>query len=239
MERPVLFAVEIDADHRLAVDRELQERYGHHYDIECVASPDEAADRLRELAAGGRAVAVVLAAQQLGEKTGGQVLDEVRALHPHARRALLVDWGEWGQHTTGEAIFDGIAHGRFDHYVLRPTCSPDELFHQSVSSLLLEWAEANRAAPYTVHIVGESWSGRAYELREALQQCAVPHNFCLVDSDEGSQILERVGPEVELPIMVFPNGEVLANPSNEEVAVAAGGTVDPARTDFDLVVVGA
>jgi len=86
--------------------------------------------------------------------------------------------------------------------------------------MLLDWAEANRAVPYTVHIVGESWSGRAYELREALQQCAIPHHFCLADSAEGSALVAAAGKGVELPIMVFPTGQVLVNPTNAEIAVA-------------------
>ena len=101
------------------------------------------------------------------------MLAEVRRTQPHARRALLIEWGDWGQNPTGEAIFDGIAHGWFDHYVLRPSSSPDELFNHTISGLLLDWAEARRASPYTVQVVGESWSGRSYELREALQQCAI------------------------------------------------------------------
>jgi thioredoxin reductase (NADPH) len=44
----------------------------------------------------------------------------------------------------GEAIFDSIARGHIDHYV-----------------------------------VGTSWSGRAYELRQTLGRCAIPHSFCL------------------------------------------------------------
>ena len=170
---------------------------------------------------------MVLAGQWLAGMTGSELLDEVRHLHPHAKRALLIGWGDWGQKATGEAIFDGIADGRFDHYVLRPSESPDELFHQTISSMLLEWAEANRAAPYTVHVVGESWSGRAYELREALQQCAVVHNFCLADSAEGQALVAAAGDGAELPLIVFPDGTVLENPTNAEIAVAAGGTGQP------------
>jgi thioredoxin reductase (NADPH) len=239
MDQPAIVAVDGDFEALSAVERELGERYGRHYSVVCLQSPAEARTRLQAFAAAGADVALVLAAQWLSGTTGSQVLDEVRRTHPHARRALLIEWGDWGQNPTGEAIFEGIAHGRFDHYVLRPTDSPDELFHQSISSMLLDWAEANRAAPYTVHIVGESWSGRAYELREALQQCAIPHHFCLADSAEGSALVAAAGKGVELPIMVFPTGQVLVNPTNAEIAVAAGAPVSPERMEFDLIVVGA
>jgi thioredoxin reductase (NADPH) len=105
--------------------------------------------------------------------------------------------------------------------------------------MLLEWWDASRTAPHTVHIVGESWTGRAHELREALKQCAMAHSFCLADSDEGRALVAAAPAGAELPLVVFPNGTVLENPSNAEVAVAAGGAVNPARADFDVIIVGA
>jgi hypothetical protein len=90
--------------------------------------------------------------------------------------------GERGDPATGEAIFGAIAQGRIDHCVLRPASPPDELFHHAISGLLLDWAEAQRTSPHTVFIVGESWSGRAYQLRKVLGRCAMPHSFHLADS---------------------------------------------------------
>lgn len=239
MDLPVLLVVEADDRSRDLVEVELAVRYRTHYQIICVATGLEAVSSLDDLARSGVDVALVLAAGSLAGSSGVDLLSRVRRFHPHARRALLVDWGDWGQSPTGEAIFDGIAHGALDHYVLRPTTSPDELFHHTVSGLLLEWAEAHRTSPGTVHIVGSSWSGRAYELREALQQCAVPHSFCLVDSEEGRRLMADVGEVDQFPIMVMPNGHVLVNPTNAEIAVAAGGPVEPEGMEFDLVVVGA
>jgi thioredoxin reductase (NADPH) len=202
-------------------------------------SPHEARACLEDLAAAGEEVALVLAGQGLSGMTGSELLDEARHLHPHAKRGLLVAWGAWGDRATGEAIFDSIAHGRIDHYVLRPSASPDELFHQAISSLLLEWAEARRASPYTIYVVGESWSGRAYELRDVLGRCAMPHSFCLADSSDGRALVAEAGEGAKLPIVVFPDGTVLTDPSNADMARAAGSPVNPGRMDFDLVIVGA
>lgn len=239
MDLPVLLVVESDDGPRDAVEQELVDRYGRHYRVVSVATGIEAVASLDDLARSEVDVALVLAAQSLTGSSGTELLSRVRRFHPHARRALLIEWGDWGQSPTGEAIFEAISHGSLDHYVLRPTTSPDELFHHTVSGLLLEWAEAHRTSPGTVHVVGSSWSGRAYELREALQQCAVPHNFCLVDSEQGRRLTAGLDPIEDLPIMVMPNGQVLVNPTNAEIAVAAGGPVEPDGLEFDLVVVGA
>ena len=72
--------------------------------------------------------------------------------------------------------------------------------------MLLEWAEAQRTSPYTIHVVGESWSGRAYELREVLERCAMPHSFCLADSNDGRALAAEAEEGAKLPIVVFPDG---------------------------------
>jgi thioredoxin reductase (NADPH) len=239
MSQPVLLAIDNDEKLLGDIERELRDRYARHYQVVCVRSPAEARVHLADFAASGVEVALVLAGRSTAEALASALLAEVRQFHPRAKRALVVAFGDWGQKGVGDEIFEGVADGRFDHYVLRPAEPPDELFHQTISSMLLEWGEANRAAPHTVHIVGESWTGRAYELREALKQCAVVHNFCLADSDEGRALIAAAPVGAQLPLMVLPNGMVLENPSNAEVAMATGGAVNPERVDFDVVIVGA
>jgi thioredoxin reductase (NADPH) len=239
MPGPVLIAVEEDAGALRDVERELRDRYARHYRVICMRSAREGRACLEGLAVASEQVALVLAGQWLSGMTGSELLEQARHLHPHAKRGLLIAWGGWGDPATGKAIFDSIAHGRIDHYVLRPSGSPDELFHQAISSLLLEWAEARHISPYTVHVVGESWSGRAYELRDLLGRCAMPHAFCLADSDDGRALVAEAGGNAKLPIVVFPDGTVLTDPSNAELARAAGSPVRPERMDVDLVIVGA
>jgi thioredoxin reductase (NADPH) len=233
-------AVDADPGALRDVERELRDRYARHYRIMCLSSPNDARVQLKELAENGDDVALVLAGQDLAGMTGTELLGEAGHLHPHAKRGLLVHWGSWGDEPAGEAIFDAIAHGRIDHYVLRPAAEPpDELFHQTISGLLLEWAETRRAFPYAIHIVSDSWTGRGYELRDVLSRCAIPHAFSLADSDEGRDVLARAGEITDLPVIELPNGRFLYNPSDAELSLAAGSKVHPEREDFDLVIVGA
>jgi thioredoxin reductase (NADPH) len=140
---------------------------------------------------------------------------------------------------TAEAIFESMALGRIDYYVLKPAEPPDEVFHQSISSFLLDWARTQRVTPYTTRIVGESWSGRAYELREVFQRCAIPHSFYLADSHEGRELVAQADGEARLPLIVLPNGRILSDPSNVQIAEATGASVEPEEDDFDVVIVGA
>jgi thioredoxin reductase (NADPH) len=239
MTGPVLLAVDENPDSLRAVERELTDRYSSTYSIHATCVAADALARLERLAADGEEVALVLAGQWLEGTTGTELLREVHRLHPHAKRGLVIPWGGWGDQATGQAIFDAMAHGRIDYYVLRPTSPPDEVFHQAITSFLLEWTQSRGSSPYTIKVVGDSWSGRAYELRDLLGRCAIPHSFCLADSDEGRTLLEAAGAGAKLPLVVFPDGTVLRNPTNKEIARAAGASVDAENKDFDLVIVGA
>ena len=186
MSRPVLLAVEDDPEALRAVEAELRERYARDYAVVCEGSTETALRALERFASDGEDVALVLAGQWLKGMTGSELLQRVHQLHPHAKRGLLIEWGGWGDPPTGEAIFDAMAHGKIDYYVLRPSWTPDEVFHSAVSGFLLEWSHSQRTAPHTIYVIGESWSGRAYELRDVLERCAIPHAFCLADSEKGA-----------------------------------------------------
>lgn len=238
MPAPVLLAVDVEpalAD----VERELRSRYEGSYRVICTGAPDEALEALTELAEAGDEVALVLAAHSLSESTGGDVLERAHQLHPHARRALLIGWGDWGDVEAAKTIFDLMGLGRIDYYLLRPAVSPDELFHHAVSGFLLEWTEARRIAPHTIRIVGDGRAGRAHELRQTLQRCAIPHAFYLSDSPDGRSALAKAGAEARPPCVILPDGTVMNNPTNREIADATGVSIDHEGRDYDIVILGA
>ena len=239
MALPVLLAVDDDPDKRGAVETELRERYSRDYTVLCDESCAAALRTLERLRSEEVPVALVLSGQWLSGMTGGELLGRVHQLHPHAKRGLLIEWGGWGDRPTGEAIHEAMAHGRIDYYVLRPSGRPDEVFHQAVSSFLLEWSHSQKIAPHTIHVVGGSWSGRAYEIRDRLERCAIPHAFCLADSEKGREVLSGVEGDFELPLIVLPTGTTLSNPSDADIAAATGAWVDATGGDFDVVIVGA
>jgi thioredoxin reductase (NADPH) len=237
MSTPLLVAVDDDPDLLRDVERELRNRYEPDYRVCCLPSTDEALATLEALAAAGEEVALVLAGEVLSGAPGTALLAEVRRTFPQAQRVLLIRWGHLGDPRTGEAIFEAIARGRMDHYLVRPAPPPDEQFHLAVSSLLLAWAYARHSAPNTIAVVGETWSGRAYELRDVLERCAMPHRFLLAGSEEGRVLLAGAG-ERRFPLLVMPDGAVLEDPTDADIARAAGTAVDPDRDHYDLVIVG-
>src|SRR2546423_1612225 len=234
MSVPALLAVDADAVALGLVERELRGRYSDSYQVICTASPDEALAIMAQTAESREEVALVLAGQRLPGTSGGDLLERAGLLHPHAKRALIVDWGEWGRVDAAKAIYDSMALGWIDYFVFTPTVSPDELFHQAISSFLLEWTEARRIAPQTIRVVGEVWEGRAHEIRSTLQRCAIPHAFHLSDSKEGRAVLEKADPEAKLPLMMLPDGSVLSDPTDREIADVSRAAGEPEKRDFDL-----
>jgi len=238
MGHSFLIAVDEDRDALAVVESQLVRRYAHDYRVECLADPVHALSLLTELAQGGEEVTLVLARNPPGSTIGFELLDHVRRLHPNAKRALLVPADAWSHEATAEAIRVSLTLGRIDYYVPSPAAALDEEFHESVASFLLEWARDRGLAPQTIHVVGKTWSGRAYELRKTLEQCSIPHTFCLADSDLGRKLLANAGADPKLPVMVLPDGRIMNDPSNAELALASGAPAGLAELAYDAVIVG-
>ncbi len=217
---------------------QLAERYATHYRIETVRTPHDAGDLLDRLAADGRDVALVRAGPAAFAGADGGLFDHARREHPQAKRALLISPNVWTDPIEAATIRGAMALGRIDYFLLEPGPPPDEVFHEGISSFLLEWARERRLVPHAVHIVGDEWAGRAYELRAVFESCAVPHRFSLADSEQGREILAKAGPDARLPLMLLPDGRALSDPSNAEIALAAGAPEILEDRTFDLLIVG-
>jgi thioredoxin reductase (NADPH) len=239
MSSPVLLAVDEDRDALEELETQLVERYAHDYRVEGVSDPEQALRTLAELDRAGEEVALVLAGESTLDAAGGELLERARQLHPHAKRGLVVPAGAWADPPTAETILGLRTMGQIDYYVPSPAASPDEVFHQAISSFLLEWATERRIVSHTVHIVGEAWLGRAQELKQVFEACAIPHTFHLAESERGRELLSKADPQTELPLMVLPDGRALSDPSNAEIAEAAGAPLDFEEHPYDVVIVGA
>jgi thioredoxin reductase (NADPH) len=238
---PTIIAVDDDAAALERVEEELRRRYSCDYRVVCERSPLAALRAMEEMRAAGEPVAVVLAAQWMDELKGPELLARVRELHPHARRALLIPWGGWGDRPTADAVLRAMALGQIDYYALKPWHSPDEFFHRTVAEYLHEWSRAALARPQEIAVVAEPRSPRAHELRSLLARNGVPHALHAPGSDEGRRLVETGGVAFTgVPLVITLDGTVLVDPSNAELAAAYGVATELGEgNEFDVVVVGA
>src|SRR5262249_61572668 len=90
MAKPVLVVVDGDDTSLQALTRELESRYGVHYEVVSSASAEVTLSRLAGLKAAGADVPLVLADQRLPGIGGTQLLAHVGQFFPSARRGRLV-----------------------------------------------------------------------------------------------------------------------------------------------------
>jgi thioredoxin reductase (NADPH) len=243
MELPVLLVVDEEPDGLARTKHQLNRRYGGDYRVLAKGSAPAALTALEEMRDTGEPVALVLADQWLSGTTGAELLARVKGLHPSAKRGLLIEWGAWADSDTSEAIFEAMALGRIDYYVLKPQGSPDELFHRTVAEFLFEWARAESPVQGEIEIVAEPGSRRTHELNDLLSRNGVPYACHTPDSDAGRALLAEAGYEdASVPIARVRPGQILVDPSKVELAEAFGVSTELAEHEqrqFDVVVIGA
>jgi thioredoxin reductase (NADPH) len=238
---PLLLVVEGGSSARERIRGELSRRYGADYDITCQRSAQAALTILDHRRHAGEPVALVLADQWLSDLTGEELLARVGELHPEAKRALLVEWGAWGDRPTADVMLRAMALGRIDYYVLKPWRSRDEYFHRTITEFLHEWERATTSAPTELVLVAEPRAARSYELRQLLARNGVPHSVYPTDSERGRALLEDVDlAGTRAPVVVTLEGRALVDPTNAEVAGAYGVDTELGDdADFDVAIVGA
>jgi thioredoxin reductase (NADPH) len=239
--KPLMLVVEDEREPRALIRGELERRYGGDYHVTCEGSALAALAKLERRRAAGEPVALVLADQWMPDLTGEEFLARAKPLFPDAKRAMLVNFGAWGDRMTADAMLRAMASGRMDYYVLKPWRRADEFFHRTITEFLHEYDRASSASPQEVSVICGRRSSRSHELRELLVRNGVPHVIYDRDSTTGRRMLAEAGLEgTEEPVVLLLGGGVLVNPTNAELANSYGvSTSLEGRSEFDVVVVGA
>lgn len=216
---------------------ELQKRYGDDYTIAGQSSPTAAIDYLTTIKVHQTSVAVIISALDMSTITGIEFLKQAHELHPQARCMVLIPRGN---RSDSKPVLRAMAQGEINRFAFKPRHHPDEKFHSLVTELLLAWQSEHQSQNEIVTMISEPWNPRAYEVRDLLHRSGLPFDFHDVDSDEGQALLQQTGyPDGPFPVLVRFDGHVLANPSNEETAVALGARHGNEEGVFDLAIVGA
>jgi thioredoxin reductase (NADPH) len=231
--RAAILTVDDDPGVSRAVARDLRRRYGSDYRIVRAESAEQALDALREMKLRGDVVALLLADYRMPQMNGIEFLEEAMDLHPYSRRVLLTAYAD-----TNAAI-EAINVVDLDYYLLKPWNPPEEKLYPVVDELLAGWqAMDHRPVPET-KVVGHRWSSRSSEVREFLGRNQVPYHWYTSEDDEGQRLLAAAGTdERHLPLVVTPDGQVLVEPSDAELAARVGLNTNPTERFYDLVVVG-
>jgi thioredoxin reductase (NADPH) len=234
--KPAILAVDDDAPVLRAVERDLRARYGTDYRVLAAGSGPDALELVRELTRRGDPVALFIVDQRMPLMTGVEFLSEALTLQPDAKRVLLTAYAD-----TDVAI-RAINEIRLDQYLLKPWDPPEERLYPVVDDLLADWI-ANFRPPFEgLRLLSGRWSPRGHDIRDFLTRNQVPYTWLDPETDEDGRhlaaSLEAPFDPAE-PVVALPDGRVLRDPSNRELADAIGMSTRPALPFYDLVIVGA
>ncbi len=232
---PVIFLVSADASVVSALDDDLSRRFGTDSRIVSAVGVDDALERVRELATDPAPVALLIADQLMPGLTGVEFLERAHALHPHAKRILLVE----RDYTSAHPVIPAMTLGQIDYHLIKPWV-PNLGLYPAVSEFLAGWTAANGDGFVLFRVVAPEKSARALEIREMLTRAMMPFAFHTTHSEEGAELLREAGlTACAEPVVLRHDGRVLVGPTNVDLIEAFGGSTRLGTDVYDVAIVGA
>ena len=237
MAKPVLMAVDDDAEVLRAVERDLRKHYAEHYRVLRADSGGAALNALHGLKRRSEAVGLLLADQRMPEMSGVEFIRRAMDIYPDARRVLLTAYADT------DAAIHAINEARIHHYLLKPWDPPEQQLYPVLDDLLDDWLASYRPAFSGVRVLGHRWSSRSYAVRDFLARNQVPYRWLDAEDAEKSvetrDTLASVGGETaKLPVVLFSDGTSLSDPSTLDIAERLGLRTRPETSFYDLLIVG-
>jgi len=235
MAKPAIIAVDDETVVLNAIERDLRQKYGRDYRILKADSGATAIDALKQLQARGDMVALFLSDQRMPQMSGTQFLDQARAYFPDAKKVLLTAYADT------EAAIASINKIGLDYYLMKPWDPPTDNLYPVLDDLLSEWKASAKLAYEGIRIAGALWSPESHTIKDFLARHMISYQWLDVDKDAQAQALVEAQGQggKKLPIVQFPDGTVLVQPSLHELAAKVGMQT---RTDtklYDVVIIGA
>jgi len=235
MDTPILFLVADDPAVLETLETDLCRRFGNDGRI---VRADSASAGLTALAAIGKSeepVALLIADHRMREMSGVEFLGRAHAIHPAAKRILLID----RDYTASNPIVPAMMLGRIDYHLVKPW-SPELGLFPAVSEFLADWERSRVPSFLMFRIAGPERSQRAHEIRDLLTRLSQPFAYASVDSPAGAEVLRAAGQDgSRVPVVLRHDGRVLVDPSDAELVEAIGGGTRFKEGPHDVVIVGA
>jgi thioredoxin reductase (NADPH) len=234
MGKPVIMSVDDEPQVLNAINRDLRSRYGKEYRVLKANSGQEALDTIIELKKRNDPVALFVADQRMPEMNGTEFLTQARQLYPDARKILLTAYADT------EAAITSINTIELDHYLMKPWDPPEEKLFPILDDLLSDWW-ATTPPPYDgIRVAGTLWSASSHQVKDFLARNRIPYQWLDIETDsEAKKLVDDLQQaEKKLPVVFFPNGEVLFEPEIPLLAQQVGLKTEASDPYYDLIIIG-
>ncbi|MEN3325492.1 MAG: thioredoxin reductase [Acidobacteriota bacterium] len=238
MAKPVLLTVDDDREVLRAIERDLRRRYANDYRVLRAESGEEALAIVRELKVRNNAIALFLIDQRMPGLSGVEFLAEAITLFPDAKRVLLTAYADT------DAAIAAINDAGVDHYLLKPWDPPEENLYPILDELLEDWQAAFPPPFEGMRVLGNRWSPASHNIKDFLARNHLPYQWLDIETaaaDQEVRDLVQLLDEEEtrnLPVVIFPNGLRLRQPTLAELAEHAGLKTRATEAFYDLAIVG-
>lgn len=238
MAKPAILTVDDDREVLRAVERDLRTRYAADYRVLRADSGQAALEILRELKLRNDPVALLLVDQRMPQMSGVELLHHAQEIFPEARRALLTAYADT------DAAIAAINDAAIHHYLLKPWHPPELNLYPVLDDLLEDWRASYHPAFEGIRVLGLRWSPKSHEIKDFLARNQVPYRWLDIEATERDaetkQTVQSV-PENErddLPLVLFPDGTRLHQPTTAELAARAGLQTRAGAEFYDLAIIG-
>ena len=215
MAKPTILTVDDDLEVLQAISRDLRKQYGDRFRIVRANSGASAIEALEQLKVRNETVALFLTDQRMPEMNGVDFIEKAAPMFPKAKRVLLTAYAD-----TNAAI-EAINTAKLDYYLLKPWDPPEEKLYPVLDDLLDDWLAVYRPGFEGIRVIGDRWSPCSHNVKDFLARNQIPYQWMDVETEpEATKLIDYVsnGSKPSLPLVLFPNGDKLEQPSNLEVA---------------------
>ena len=189
---------------------------------------------LEQLTQRDETVALFVVDQRMPQMTGVTFLEQAVRVFPEARKVLLTAYADT------DAAIKAINQVGLDYYLMKPWDPPEEHFYPVLDGLLDEW-RTNVQLPFEgIRVVGAMWSAASHQVKDFLARASIPYRWLDIERDEEARrLLESAATShLKLPVLFFPDGDVLVEPTPQQVAEMAGLRTRAENPFYDVIVIG-
>ncbi|HEX7831692.1 MAG TPA: FAD-dependent oxidoreductase [Thermoanaerobaculia bacterium] len=223
LSRPLVLLIEPQKDQLVRGRDYLLADCATLFDVLATATLPDARQALENAQKNEQPVALLLVRHQSDLAALREVLQQAKAVSTGVKVILYGD--DLDPAFATEAKRDGLV----DFTVTEPWDSPEVSFAPIVRDALRAW-ESTSVESDVVRIVGDQWQPRCHDVKDLLARHRIPYRY--VEPDEEDEEHSH-GTRI-----IFPDGEELIDPTDEDIAQKLGFSTTPDECFYDLVIVG-